>query len=527
MPALAPVASTLASRASTHTSRIARARPRSPRASSVVSRATMTTPRDDAAHDWAWPSDTSVGAHVVGESFRVKGLHLTNHEIAAPLTTDADSPLIRVFVREVVAASRGKVTQTERRALPAVLFLQGGPGFECARPCEEGGWLGELVKEHRVFLMDQRGTGMSSAELARARFEDDGETLVEPDVNVASGSDASAASRWAKLLKCFRADAIVRDAELFRKRALGDDVKWTLLGQSFGGFCITTYLSFAPEGVKEALYTGGLPPLIDEEASALGAYTKLLNRVKTQNEKFHARFPGDNERARYLARHIQEVDTPLPGGGSLSATHLRALGFSNLGTAHGMERLHYILENVRVEPTGTAPLSKKLLIEIENAYRHFETNPLYAILHESIYCSGANAYGAADEALRNRTEFDTMADPSKQFLFTGEMVYESFFEDIHSLRPYRDIWRELVREKEWTKLYDSKRLGTNENIPVACASYVEDMFVDFDLAAETAAKISGARVWSTSEYMHSGIRENGAVIVNKLLSYTRDEDPIR
>lgn len=424
------------------------------------------------------------------------------------------------------------MTQTERRALPAVLFLQGGPGFECARPCEEGGWLAELVKEHRVFLMDQRGTGMSSAELTRARFDEgDGETLVEPDVNVASGSDASAATRWASLLKCFRADAIVRDAELFRKRALGEDVKWTLLGQSFGGFCITTYLSFAPEGVKEALYTGGLPPLIDEEASALGAYTKLLNRVKTQNEKFHARFPGDNERIHYLARHIQEVDTPLPGGGSLSATHLRALGFSNLGTAQGMERLHYILENVRVEPTGKAPLSKKLLIEIENAYRHFETNALYAILHESIYCSGGNAYGAADEALRNRTEFDTVAgfaaDPSKQFLFTGEMVYESFFEDIHSLRPYREIWRALAREEEWTTLYDVERLGANENIPVACASYVEDMFVDFDLAADTAAKISGARVWSTSEYMHSGIRENGALIVSKLLSYTRDEDPIR
>jgi hypothetical protein len=53
------------------------------------------------------------------------------------------------------------------------------------------------------------------------------------------------------------------------------------------------------------------------------------------------------------------------------------------------------------------------------------------------------------------------------------------------------------------------------------------MFVDFDLASETAAKIRGARVWSTSEYMHSGIREDGARIVQKLLSFVRDEDPIR
>ena len=189
-----------------------------------------------------------------------------------------------------------------------------------------------------------------------------------------------------------------------------------------------------------------------------------------------------------------------------------------------MERLHYILENVRVEPTGKAPLSKKLLIEIENAYRHFETNALYAILHESIYCSGGNAYGAADEALRNRTEFDTVAgfaaDPSKQFLFTGEMVYESFFEDIHSLRPYREIWRALAREEEWTTLYDVERLGANENIPVACASYVEDMFVDFDLAADTAAKISGASLG-----LHGAEPPSGLLTTAAGMGTSREQKP--
>ena len=31
-----------------------------------------------------------------------------------------------------------------------------------------------------------------------------------------------------------------------------------MLGQSFGGFCAMTYLSFAPEGLREAFITGGL-----------------------------------------------------------------------------------------------------------------------------------------------------------------------------------------------------------------------------------------------------------------------------
>ena len=48
-----------------------------------------------------------------------------------------------------------------------------------------------------------------------------------------------------------RADSIVRDAELLRRLLLpaeGPLSKWTLLGQSFGGFCCVTYLSFAPDG---------------------------------------------------------------------------------------------------------------------------------------------------------------------------------------------------------------------------------------------------------------------------------------
>jgi hypothetical protein len=47
-----------------------------------------------------------------------------------------DSNAMRVFFREVVTAARGKLTSEERKSLPAVLFLQGGPGFECAGPLE-------------------------------------------------------------------------------------------------------------------------------------------------------------------------------------------------------------------------------------------------------------------------------------------------------------------------------------------------------------------------------------------------------
>lgn len=36
---------------------------------------------------------------------------------------------------------------------------------------------------------------------------------------------------------------------------------YQVLGQSFGGFCLLTYLSMAPEAIEAGIFTGGLPPL--------------------------------------------------------------------------------------------------------------------------------------------------------------------------------------------------------------------------------------------------------------------------
>ena len=61
----------------------------------------------------------------------------------------------------------------------------------------------------------------------------------------------------------------VKDCEFIRKELLGhkespEDRKWTIMGQSFGGICAITYLSFHSEGLKEVFTTGGLAPLVDQ-----------------------------------------------------------------------------------------------------------------------------------------------------------------------------------------------------------------------------------------------------------------------
>ena len=77
--------------------------------------------------------------------------------------------------------------------------------------------------------------------------------------------------RFVGLFHFFAASAIgtasVRDCEAIRQALIGhkddpDQRKWTILGQSFGGFCAFTYLSFFPESLKEVFTTGGIPPLL-------------------------------------------------------------------------------------------------------------------------------------------------------------------------------------------------------------------------------------------------------------------------
>lgn len=71
----------------------------------------------------------------------------------------------------------------------------------------------------------------------------------------------------------------VKDCETIREALLGDgntseDLKWTLMGQSFGGFCAITYLSFHSTSIKEVFTTGGLAPLVDQPDAVYDALVR-------------------------------------------------------------------------------------------------------------------------------------------------------------------------------------------------------------------------------------------------------------
>mmetsp|Transcript_20092 Transcript_20092/g.28291 ORF Transcript_20092/g.28291 Transcript_20092/m.28291 type:complete len:406 (+) Transcript_20092:2-1219(+) len=397
------------------------------------------------------------------------------------------------------------------------------------------------LKEYRVLLLDQRGTGLSTPVST--------ENLLKISENPEAQAD---------YLSHFRQDSIVRDAEAFRV-ALNQD-KITLLGQSFGGFCILTYLSFFPDSIEKALFTVGLAPVgthIDD------VYRATYKRVQERNRRYYKRYPQDIARVKQIIAYLsmrsnQGSSVEMPTGGKLTPRRFLQLGLA-LGSLTGMEALHYLLEGA-FNPDGT--LTYGFLRGVES-FQSFDTNPIYYLLHEPIYVdAGSTSYedaiviaattNEAEDLLSSRdlgkpgnwsaerilaeiiqndpeSEFNYEQrildlDDSKPVYFTGEMVYPWMSEDYPTLSLVKDLADLLAKKADWGPIYDTETL---KNIAVPCAALVsyEDIYVERQFSEKTAALLGdNCKIWITNEYQHSGLRDDGYNVLDKLLAMAANEE---
>jgi len=423
---------------------------------------------------------------------RFHGLTTRSHFFTVPLDHSMpNGETLSIFGREVVATAR------ENDALPWLVFLQGGPGFGAPRPEGNSGWLKRALQEYRVLLLDQRGTGLSApvTHQTLARFTSPVET--------------------AEYLKHFRADAIVQDAELIRKQLAGEQTRWSLLGQSYGGFCAVHYLSAAPQSLSEVYITGGLPSL---QRPADEVYRATYQRVKDKNNLFYTRYPDDEERAQEILKVLANQTSTLPGGGILSPRRFQQLGLG-FGASNGFEELHYLMESAFVNNAQGLEISYAFLHGVENS-QSFDTNPIFAILHESIYCQETASNWAAERVRSEYPEFELAAD--QRILFTGEMIYPWMFEEYVCLRPLKEAAQILAEYDGWSRLYNIPTLQAN-TVPCAAAVYYNDMYVERQYSDETANTIRGLKTWVTSEYEHNGLRADGEKVLGHLMALLHGE----
>ena len=422
---------------------------------------------------------------------RVPGLVLRSHTFALPLNYAEPGQTIRVFAREVVAPGK------EDANLPYLVYFQGGPGSGSPRPVDGGGWIGRALQDYRVLLLDQRGTGLSTPITAQT---------------LAGIGDAQTQADY---LMHFRADNIVRDAEAIRGQLIGDQ-PWSILGQSYGGFCAMRYLSAAPQGLKHVLIAGGIPSLM---RPADDVYRATYRRVVDKNRLYYQRYPDDVGLVRQIVDYLLHNAVRLPSGGDLTVQRFLQLGLQ-LGMSGGFEAVHYLLEEAFVTGAdGQTVLNWNFLFHLEHM-QSFDTNPIYTLLHEACYTQGTASQWSAQRVLAEFPEFTL--DGTAPVMFTGEMVYPWMLDAYMQLRPLKEAANILAATTAWPQLYDVEQLKRN-TVPVAAAVYYDDMYVHREFSEETAALVPNMKLWMTNEYEHNGLRADGSAVLGRLLAMVRYE----
>ena len=450
-----------------------------------------------------------------------------------------------------------------------ILYLQGGPGFGSPTPisglslASKGSWAAQLLEEtnsdgkqfQRVVLMDQRGTGRSTPVNKRGLMKLFPDLFNESESDVSLAVEQLSRAKFEKALNDatfyltkFRADSIVRDAEWIKDTLVNPTAHeettqpWgACLGQSFGGFCIMTYLSSIANPPKICLLTGGIAPM---NTPAKEVYDRLWFRVKERSMKYYEQYPGDVNIVKRIVRRLLKDEVRLNSGGVLTARRFLQLGLG-LGGTPGVSfaTLHSILNSAFIDESNDE-LSHTFLKQVENQ-QSFDDAPLYFLLHESIYADGPGtpmewaAHTSYETICASDPEFDYKQtcneEDTNPTLFFGEMVFPWMTDGDHaevSGRGMRLLSETLASKADWLPLFDAANMrsalvGNDGDAPktkAAGAVYYDDMYVDFDCCMKLVRRgepLEGLKVWVTNEYQHSGLRDDGANIVKRLLGMAK------
>lgn len=386
-------------------------------------------------------------------------------------------------------------------------YLQGGPGMRCGPPQNYAFTHAIVDKGYELLMLDQRGTGLSTPVTATT-------------LQMRGDNDVQA-----KYLRLYRADSIVKDCEAIRLALTAnypeEKQKWSIMGQSFGGFCSLTYLSFFPEGLRESFIFGGLAPISQNNPDEV--YRRCYKKIASRNKAYYEKYPEDVQRVKLIMNYLSRFGDgkiKLPSEGTLTRRRFRQLGLM-LGGHGGADALHDIVLRASSDVEAFGHLTRPSLSAIDRAMS-FDEALLYAILHEPIYCQGEAANWSADRILSEFPAFDlSPASDDDPIYFTGETIYPWMFEDYSELRKVQDVANAVASDTSWSPLYDLDQLSRN-TVPVYAAAYVEDMYVDFDLSLETASKVKGCKVFTTNVMFHDAIRSRMEEVVKQAFALRDD-----
>lgn len=240
-------------------------------------------------------------------------------------------------------------------------------------------------------------------------------------------------------------------------------------------------------------------------------YQALFNKVHQRNMAYYKKFPEDIPHVRRIASYLHKKEdvVKLPGGGRLTPRRFLTLG-QIFGFHGGIDNAHALILRMVLDLDQFGFLTRPTLAQFET-HLTLDANPIYGVLHEAIYChkNGVASNWAAQRVGQELADFrwlssdnhgfdePTFATDTTPLCFTGEMIFPFMFDDYPELSRMKDVAEMLAKFDQWSELYDEEQLRGN-TVPVFAASYIEDMYVDYGLAKETAEKINGIRTFETN-----------------------------
>ncbi len=207
-----------------------------------------------------------------------------------------------------------------------IVFFNGGPASDSHG---SAGVLENLTQVQNLsfIYIDQRGTGCSDAFPQSPASVENVQRLVH-----------------------YTTVEITQDSEVIRTQLLGENSKWKIFGQSYGGQIVHRYSILAPQSIKAA-YAHGLS-LMNDQTEWLKLRIKSQKRV---SEMYFLDYPDDRQALLKIRSLIgddlcfNDGTTKICGAKVMDATTL-LLGFSN-----NWEYLHRTLSNILMQNNQLNP----------------------------------------------------------------------------------------------------------------------------------------------------------------------------
>ncbi|KAK1832065.1 Alpha/Beta hydrolase protein [Podospora conica] len=391
-----------------------------------------------------------------------------------------------------------------RKKKDLLLYLCGGPGD--ANPWSKIPPLLRVALEdgYHVLFVDYRGTGKDS--------------IVTPDKD-------------AEFISMFRQDNIVRDLEAIRLCLEKDEpgLKFTLLGQSFGGWVITTYLSFLPSSIKTAAIHAGLPPI---GCGPEKVYKSIFEEVITRNKAYYKKYPDDKALVHKIVRKLETAPQQYTDKDSGTKHTVTGRTFMTVGRSLGAQggdgSIHNLVVCMSAELENGGKLSDetfKMYLECQSF--KLDQRPLYGVIHEAIYCYGpqvASKWAAQKVAKQQGEQFSwvdetyDLKNHTGELYFSGEMIFPFMLRNSGvTLAAFEEVAHKLAQKEDWPVLYNPVQLAVNE-VEVVAVVYTDDMYVSGDLARKAGGMIRNFKeVTLPAGFGHKSIKDekNAAEVFRK------------